>query len=97
MSAEFESTLGAPQGDSLSGLLFNAVFAAALYHLRAVTSDFRPNPPISDQSLPMEWEYADDGDFIDTELANLHKLFPISKAILEQWNLLVNEEKTEYI
>ena len=45
----------------------------------------------------MEWEYADDGDFIDTDLINLQKLFPISKDILEQWNLVVNEEKTEYV
>ena len=37
LSLEFESSVGGPQGDSLSGKLFTLSLAGALYHLRAVT------------------------------------------------------------
>ena len=47
-SAEFESTSGAFQGDCLSGNLFTLTLAGGLHHLRAVTTDIRPNPPIAD-------------------------------------------------
>ncbi len=52
LSEEFESLLGAFQGDSLSGKLFTLVLAAALHHLRAVSG--RPNPPVSELGLPTE-------------------------------------------
>ena len=38
LSLEYESSIGGPQGDSLSGKLFTLVLAGALYHLRAVTA-----------------------------------------------------------
>ena len=46
VSIEFESSVGGPQSDSLSGKLFTLYLAAALYHLRAVTN--RPTPPIAE-------------------------------------------------
>ena len=96
VSGEFIVLIGAFQGDSLSGNLFTVYLAGALYHLRAVTMHIRLNPPISDQLLPLEWEYADDADFVDEEEKNLQALLPICKDVLQEWNLLVNESKTEF-
>lgn len=96
LSGEFIVTIGAFQGDSLSGNLFTLYLAAALYHLRAVMSFLRPNPPIAENLLPLEWEYADDVDFVDEEKSNLEYMLPICKEILEEWNLFVNESKTEF-
>ena len=93
-SEVFESLLGAFQGDSLSGKLFTLVLAAALHHLRAVSG--RPNPPISSFGLPTEWTYADDNDFIGTDMDALEHLYPIAKEVLQDWNLFVNDSKTEY-
>ena len=95
-SAEFESTSGAFQGDCLSGNLFTLTLAGGLHHLRAVTTDIRPNPPIADNLMPLEWEYADDVDFADEEEENLQELLPICTEILSEWNLSVNESKTEF-
>ena len=80
----------------MSGNLFTLYLAAALYHLRAVTSYKRPNPPIAANLLPLEWECEDDVDFTDEEKSNLESLLPICKDILEEWNLFVNESKTEF-
>ena len=96
LSGEFLVTIGAFQGDSLSGNLFTLYLAGALYHLRAVTTHLRPNPPISNELLPLEWEYADDADFMDEDEENLKTLLPICQEILGEWNLLVNESKTEF-
>ena len=95
-SIEFEVTIGAYQGDSLSGSLFTLYLAGALYHFRAVVSSLRPNPPITVSLLPLEWEYADDVDFIDEDKETLEQIFPICKEILAEWNLFVNEAKTEF-
>ena len=96
ISAEFTSTNGAFQGDSLSGILFTLSLAGALYHVRAVISN-RPNPPISDTGMPLEWAYSDDVDYIDLELKTLEDFLPIGTEILQEWNLNVNRRKTEFV
>ena len=95
-SAEFISTNGAFQGDTLSGTLFTLSLAGALYHVRALAVQ-RPNPPISETGMPIEWEYSDDVDFIDRELQPLQDLLPTCRKVLEEWNLFVNEGKTEFV
>ena len=90
----FTTNLGAPQGDSLSPLLFVCFLAHALHTLRDVAS--RPTPPISIHGLPMEWAYADDVDFIDEKLDPLTALLPLAKAHLEKFNLKINQSKTEH-
>ena len=65
ISAEFISTIGGPQGDSVSGLCFTLTLAGACYHLRAVTS--RPTPPISANGMPEEDEYSDDLDLLSED------------------------------
>ena len=96
-SSEFQSTVGAFQGDCLSGCLFTLVLAGALCDLRdwlSVTQS-RPNPPITCQGLPLESEYADDVGFIDEMDSNLMDMLPLATEVFKNWNLFVNEEKTD--
>ena len=94
-SAEFVSTDGSFQGDSFSGALFTLTLAGALTHVRAVVPG-RPNPPISDTGLPLEWEYSDDTDFNDEDRETLEDLLPVCRDVFQEWNLYVNEDKTEF-
>ena len=98
LSAEFLSFLGAFQGDCLSGCLFTLVLAGALRDLRnrLESAMNRPNPPITDIGLPLDSEYADDIDFNDEDEVNLRKLLPIATKVLKNWNLFVNEDKTDF-
>jgi hypothetical protein len=95
LSLEFESSIGGPQGDSLSAKLFTLVLAGALYHLRAVTA--RPTPPIKCNGMPEESEYSNDFDFMDTDKDNLTALFATAREIFSEWNLQVNKTKTEFV
>ncbi len=99
MSIEFQSFLGAFQGDCLSGCLFTLVLAGALCDLRTqlVVEIDRPNPPITELGFPLDTEYADDVDFNDEEKETLRTLLPIATEILKDWNLFVNEGKTEFM
>ena len=98
LSAEFQSFLGAFQGDCLSGCLFTLVLAGALRDLRTrlETAMDRPNPPITEVGLPLDTEYADDIDFNDEDEDNLRALLPLATAVLKDWNLFVNEDKTDF-
>ena len=40
--------------------------------------------------------YADDNDFLNTKMKDLEDLYPIAKDVFQQWNLFVNDSKTEY-
>ena len=93
LSESFQTTVGKFEGDSLSGSLFTLTLAGALNHLRAVQG--RPNPPISEQGMPTETEYADDVEFIDDHLKNIEAQFPTIKNVLEEFDLFVNDSKTE--
>ena len=93
-SAEFETTIGSPQGDSLSPVLFTCYLAAAISSVRRCST--RPNPPISSLGMPLEMEYADDVDFIDEEKDTLDRLLPTAGQILKDSNLFMNEAKTEF-
>ena len=106
-SLEFQSTTGAFQGDALSGNLFTLVEAAALIHLRAVLSKVTttpyvvnhpiPNPPFSNDYMPLETGYSDDVDFCNTDLVPLQEMFPIAKQVFLEWNLHINPTKTEFV
>ena len=106
-SLEFQSTTGAFQGDALSGNLFTLVEAAALIHLRAVLSKITttpyvvnhpiPNPPFSNDYMPLETGYSDDVDFCNTDLVPLQEMFPIAKQVFLEWNLHINPTKTEFV
>ena len=96
-SAEFATTLGSFQGDSLSGCLFTLVLAGALHHLRTFIP-FRPIIPFNPLTLmPLESEYADDVDFLDDDIIKLQFIQAVASHVLPQWNLNMNTTKTEFV
>ena len=56
----------------------------------------RNEPPVSDLGVPDETEYADDVNFLDEDMEKLKAMLPHIKEILGEWNLFVNDTKTEY-
>ena len=96
-SAEFVTTLGSFQGDSLSGCLFTLVLAGARHHLRSLIL-YRSIIPYNPNTLiPLESEYADDVDFLDEELFRLQFILPVANHVLKEWSLNINCSKTEFV
>ena len=87
----FASTIGTPQGDSLSPVLFTVYLEAALRDLR---SRLPPRPP-ADARLPLDVEYADDIDFISYSRPYLNEIERIAPDCLTEWSLQINAAKTE--
>ena len=90
LSAPFTTTWGSPQGDSLSPTLFVIYLECALRQLRPLIPR-----PASDRFLPPEVCYADDTDFISTSPSHISLIQTKSASTLADWNLLVNDTKTE--
>lgn len=91
-STSFVTTIGTPQGDSLSPILF-------VIYLEAALRDVRQRLPGSNQPanhLPFDLEYADDVDFVNSSSQWLHSIEPEVADILGEWYLTVNQTKTEY-
>ena len=86
---EFTSTIGGPQGDSVSGLCFTLTLAGACYRLRAVT--LRLTPPITPCGMPEEDACSDDIDYLCEDKDALEALLPIAKKVFKEWNLNNNE------
>ena len=82
----FLSNIGTPQGDSLSPVLF-------ILYLEAALKEIRDLPDKKEDHLPSEIAYADDVDFVSLIK---HKDIKAVQETLKKYNLLVNEEKTEY-
>ena len=87
----FATSIGAPQGDSLSPVLFTVYLEVALRDLRSRL----PTRPIADSNLPLDVEYADDTDFISTSRLFLDDIERIAPACLAEWSLTINASKTE--
>ena len=81
----FASTIGTPQGDSLSHVLFTVYLEAALRDLR---SRLPPRPP-ADAKLPLDVEYADDIDFISYSRPYLNEIERIAPVCLGEWSLQI--------
>ena len=95
----FESYLGSFQGDCLSGKLFTLVLAGALNQLHEVLSTLSllsPDPTICSEGMPCDSAYADDVDFINTDKDTLEAMFPVIKETFQQWNLFINDAKTDF-
>ncbi len=92
-SPTFNYNLGAAQGDSLSGKLFTLNLAGGLNHVRAKLPT-RPNPPIVENGMPVETGYADDVEYIDEDMEQLKEVYEVSKNVLEEWSLFVNDKTT---
>ena len=87
----FATSIGTPQGDSLSPVLFTVYLEAALRDLRSRL----PTRPQTDANLPLDVEYADDTDFISTSRLFLDDIERITPACLAEWSLTINASKTE--
>ena len=87
----FASTIGTPQGNSLSPVLFTVYLEVALRDLR---SRLPPRPPADDR-LPLDVEYADDIDCISYSMPYLDEIERIAPACLAEWSLQINAAKTE--
>ena len=100
----FESNIGSPQGDSISGPLFTLYFNRALQQIK----DGMQKEPIdcrdinpkwvekTESSIPEEIVYADHCDFITEIGKTKDKIYEKAKEIMTSKNLLVNEKMTEY-
>ncbi|XP_063695298.1 uncharacterized protein LOC134826737 [Bolinopsis microptera] len=94
-SEMFSFNIGASQGDSTAGKLFTLNLAGAVVHIRAVLPS-RPNPPIADNHMPLKSGYSDDVKKIGEDMEELQDIFQISKNILSEWSLFVNDTKTKF-
>ena len=90
-SSEFETTIGTPQGDCLSPVLFVIYLESALRDLRATLPPRLP----ADELLPGEVIYADDTDFLSSSRTWLDSISPSMNEVLRECHLKVNEEKLE--
>ena len=100
-SGEFMINIGAYKRDSLAGKVFTLALAGALNHIIAVIQVTipRPNPPISENGIPLESAYSDDSELLDVKGENLRKILETAYDILNKvkdWSLFVNESKTVF-
>ena len=100
MSEPFTSNLGSPQGDGLSGTLFNITLESALRKLRSKINIQQPEIENSYSKLrsqpPDELIYADDCDFENDDKEKTRLTNEIAASTLKEENLFVNESKTEH-
>ena len=91
----FESNIGSPQVDGLSGTLFNVYFE---YVLRKLRTKLDENCTIPYTIMPDETIYADDADFLTTNMKKDAELNRIVKNILIEDNLKSkrNEDRKYY-
>ena len=100
----FESNIGSPQGDSISGPLSTLYFYIGLQQIK----DEMQKEPIDcrdinprgvekmGSSIPEEVAYPDDCDFITEIEKTQDKIYEKAEEIMTGKNLLVEEENTEY-
>ena len=84
--------IGAPQGDSLSPIIFIIYLELAMKQIRAAV----PQPPRDDKARK-EIIYADDTDCIITLIEVTESLKEKFKLILVKWNLKIDDDKIELI
>ena len=90
LSQPFKTNIGAPQGDSLSPVLFVIYLELAMRQIREAC----PRPQ-TDNKIPTEIIYADDTDFISTSREILANIETNASSILKSWYLAMNCDKTE--
>ena len=91
----FESNIGSPQGDGLSGTSFNVYFEYSLRKVREMLNQNSRDEQREEITLPTEAIYADDADFISRDENQQVLIKTRIKDILLEDNLKVNDTKTE--
>ena len=97
VSKPFETTIGTPQGDGLSPILFAIYLESALRQVRAnlaKATEMHPRPT-EDKELPQEALYADDSDFVSTSPSFLQFLEALIPPTIGQFKLQANAAKWE--
>ena len=96
----FASNVGSPQGDAISGVLFNIYLEDALRRVRAKLNADTPSTEHSYArprlSMPKELCYADDSDYPTLSTSHRDRILDATYEILPQRNLKVNQDKTEH-
>ena len=100
----FSSNIGSPQGDSISGPLFNLYFENALQKLRQEIQNIpmdareinRQWREQEESNIPNEMEYADDCDLINENWRRKNLSYKAAQTVLTNSNLNVNNDKTEH-
>jgi hypothetical protein len=87
---KFGTTIGTPQGDALSPVLFVVYLERALRDVRYLYNN-------DNGRFHMKTEYADDTDFICTETFNNNLANAMLPGIMANFNLQINQDKTEFI
>ena len=83
----FVTTIGKPQGDTLSGV------AHSLSGCDTSRPTIAPSKrPLLDSSLPFDVEYADDTDFISSSCSFLDEIERITSASSAEWSLTYRTE-----
>ena len=91
LSEAFLTTIGTPQGDGLSPILFAIYLESALREVRRLAEEKRP---LEDKVL--EALYADDSDFISIDPSFLKFLEELIPPTIERYNLKANANKWEH-
>jgi hypothetical protein len=95
LSDPIETNIGAPQGDSLSPVLFVIYLELAMRQIRSNCERDKIRPD-EDALIPNEAIYADDTELLSTTRKALEEIEPIASKTLGEWNLAVNTDKTEW-
>ena len=93
---QFETNLGSPQGDALSGTLFDIYLEDALIDARESIEIHVDHTYRTPSHLPDEAIYADDTDFLTTQKEQQLNIASKIPTSLSSHNLIVNPDKTEY-
>ena len=88
----FKTTIGTPQGDCLSPVLFVVYLEAALRSLRSKIGPRSTED--ADTLLPREIVYADDTDLISFCKEWLESVLTQIPSEFAKYNLIVNDDKT---
>ena len=95
----FTTNKGSPQGDAISGTFFTIALEKALRDIRSIINESDQGIEHSysiKSSLPNELIYADDTDFVNTDINKDKIINKHTKPTLAKHGLLVNDDKTEH-